>query len=175
MAEPDPVALGFLKPDKYAAVEHERRWLCRGLPDQPVLRAERIEDLYVADTRLRLRRATPVGGGAPVLRLSKKADLAPDRRLITTLYLTEAEFALFAGLPGRPLAKVRHYYAAEGATLSVDRFLGPLEGLFLGEAEFADDDAMAAFAHPAFAVREVTHDPRYAGGELIRFGVPVET
>lgn len=168
----DPAALGFLKPEKYAAVERERRWLCAGLPELPVLRAEAIRDLYVDDSRLRLRRATPVGGGPVILRLSKKADLAPDRRLITTLYLTEAEFGLFADLPGRVLEKTRHYYGCEGATLSVDRFEGPLTGLFLAEAEFDDDGAMAAFADPAFVVREVTVDPRYTGGELVRSGIP---
>ena len=170
----DPAALGFLKPEKYAAVERERRWLCHGLPDLPVARAEAIEDLYVDGSRLRLRRATPVGGGEPILRLSKKADLAPDRRLITTLYLSPAEYALFAGLPGRMLRKTRHYYGAEGATLSVDRFEGALAGLFLAEAEFADDAAMAAFPDPGFAVREVTGDPRYTGGELVRSGAPDE-
>ena len=168
----DPTALGFLKPEKYAAVERERRWLCAGLPDRPVLRAEAIEDLYVDGSRLRLRRATPVGGGEAILRLSKKADLAPDRRLITTLYLSPAEYGLFEGLPGRVLHKTRHYYGADGATLSVDRFEGRLAGLFLAEAEFADDAAMAAFPHPAFAVREVTDDPRYTGGELVVHGRP---
>ena len=171
----DPAALGFLKPEKYAAVERERRWLCGGLPDLPVLRAEVIEDLYVDDSRLRLRRATPVGGGAPILRLSKKADLAPERRLITTLYLSPAEYALFEGLPGRRMRKTRHYYAAGGATLSVDAFEGLLAGLFLAEAEFAEDAAMAAFTDPAFAVREVTDDARYTGGALVLHGVPVET
>ena len=171
---PDPAALGFLKPEKYAAVERERRWLCAALPDLPVVRAEAIRDLYVEGSQLRLREARPVGGGAAILRLSKKADLAPERRLITTLYLSEAEFALFAGLPGRVLEKTRHYYAADGVTLSVDRFEGALAGLFLAEAEFADDAAMAAFPHPAFAVREVTEDPRYTGGELVRAGVPDE-
>ena len=161
----DPAALGFLKPEKYAAVERERRWLCAALPDLPVIRAEAIEDLYVDDSRLRLRRATPIGGGAPILRLSKKADLAPDRRLITTLYLSPAEYALFEGLPGRMMRKTRRYYAADGATLSVDAFGGALAGLFLAEAEFDDDTAMAAFPHPAFAVREVTADPGYTGGE----------
>ena len=169
---PDPAALGFLKPEKYAAVERERRWLCATLPDLPVLRAEAIEDLYVEGSRLRLRRATPVGGGAAILRLSKKADLAPERRLITTLYLTEAEYGLFEGLPGCVLRKTRHYYAAGDVTLSVDRFEGPLAGLFLAEAEFADDAAMAAFPDPAFAVREVTEDPRYTGGELVVRGRP---
>ena len=168
----DPADLGFLKPEKYAAIERERRWLCAGLPNMPVLRAEAIEDLYVEGSRLRLRRATPVGGGEAILRLSKKADLAPERRLITTLYLSPAEFALFEGLPGRPMRKTRHYYAAGDATLSVDRFEGPLAGLFLAEAEFADDAAMAAFPHPGFALREVTDDPRYTGGELVRAGIP---
>jgi CYTH domain-containing protein len=170
----DPAALGFLKPEKYAAIERERRWLCRALPDLPVIRAEAIQDLYIDGSRLRLRRATPVGGGAAILRLSKKADLAPERRLITTLYLTPDEFALFENLPGRVLAKTRHYYAAARATLSVDRFEGPLAGLFLAEAEFDDDAAMAAFPHPGFAVREVTDDPLYTGGELVRDGVPDE-
>lgn len=168
----DPAALGFLKPEKYAAVERERRWLCAALPELPVLRAEDIEDLYVDGSRLRLRRATPVGGGEPILRLSKKADLAPDRRLITTLYLSPEEYALFEGLPGRPMRKTRHYFAAEGVTLSVDRFEGALAGLFLAEAEFGDDAAMAAFPDPAFALREVTDDPRYTGGALVLHGVP---
>lgn len=168
----DPAALGFLKPEKYAAVERERRWLCAGLPDLPVVRAEAIEDLYVEGSRLRLRRATPVGGGEVILRLSKKADLAPDKRLITTLYLTEAEYALFEGLPGRILRKTRHYYAADGVTLSVDRFEGPLAGLFLAEAEFGDDAAMATFPDPTFALREVTDDPRYTGGQLVANGRP---
>ena len=170
----DAAALGFLKPEKYAAVERERRWLCAGLPDLPVVRAEAIEDLYFEGSRLRLRRATPVGGGAAILRLSKKADLAPERRLITTLYLTEAEYALFEDLPGRVLRKTRHYYAAGDVTLSVARFEGARAGLFLAEAEFADDAAMASFQHPAFALREVTDDPRYTGGELVRAGVPAE-
>jgi CYTH domain-containing protein len=171
----DPAALGFLKPEKYAAVERERRWLCRGLPDWPVLRAEVISDLYVEGSHLRLREARPAGGGEPILRLSKKADLSPDTRLITTIYLTPAEYALFAGLPGRRLVKTRHYYEAGAATLSVDRFEGPLAGLFLAEAEFADDAAMAAYANPVFAIREVTIDDRYTGGALVSHGVPDET
>ncbi|MDP1528621.1 MAG: hypothetical protein Q8M05_04500 [Rhodoferax sp.] len=171
----DPAALGFLKPEKYAAVERERRWLCAALPDLPVLRAEAIRDLYVADSHLRLREARPAGGGAVIYRLSKKADLAPDRRLITTLYLTPAEYALFAGWPGAVLQKTRHYYAAEGATLSVDRFEGALAGLYLAEAEFADDAAMAAFSHPPFALREVTEEARYTGGALVLQGLPDET
>lgn len=52
---------------------------------------------------------------------------------------------------------------------------GPLAELFLAEAEFADDAAMATYADPVFAVREVTFDDRYAGGALVLHGVPGET
>ena len=76
--------------------------------------------------------------------------------------------------PGRPMRKTWRYYAVGEAILSVDRFERPLAGLFLAEAEFAEDAAMAAFPHPVFALREVTADPRYTGGELVRAGVPAE-
>ena len=168
----DPASLGFRKPEKYAAVERERRWLCERLPDLPVLRRERIRDRYLENSRLRLREAWSVETGAPNHRLSRKGDLAPDRRLITTIYLTEAEAALFANLAGRTLEKVRWFYAADDAVLSVDAFEGPLAGLFLAEAEFPDDEAMAAFAQPAFTVREVTGEPGYAGWSLAAHGAP---
>lgn len=160
--------LGFPKL-KYTNIERERRWLCAGLPDRRLLEAEAITDLYVNGTRLRLREAVPLNGGPVMRRLTRKADLAADQRLITSIYLTEVEYALFRDLPGLTLRKVRHTLA-DG--LSVDRFQGPLEGLFLAEAEFDTDEAMAGFPVPDFAVREVTDDPRYTGGALVRDGVP---
>ena len=72
------------------------------------------------------------------------------------------------------MRKTWRYYAVGEAILSVDRFERPRAGLFLAEAEFAEDAAMAAFPHPVFALREVTADPRYTGGELVRAGVPAE-
>lgn len=165
-------ALGFPKL-KYACVERERRWLCRGVPDDRVIAAHAITDLYLHGARLRLREAIPLDGGAPIRRPTKKADLTPDRRLITSIYLSEAEFALFATLPGDVLQKTRHWLEG-GEGLTVDRFEGALAGLFLAEAEFPSDEAMAAFPSPDFAVREVTRDLRYAGGSLARHGSPVD-
>lgn len=48
--------------------------------------------------------------------------------------------------------------------MSVDEFKGELAGLILAEAEFENDEALASFAIPPFAVREVTDDPEYTGG-----------
>jgi hypothetical protein len=39
-------ALGFLKL-KYVVVEHERRWLCREVPRNRIVRSEAITDLYI--------------------------------------------------------------------------------------------------------------------------------
>jgi CYTH domain-containing protein len=177
MAQIDPktaAALGFPKL-KYAFVELERRWLCRGMPDAQVLSADAIRDLYVTGTRLRLREARPLGGGPVMRRLTRKADVAADTRLLTSIYLADAEFALLAGLPGRVIEKTRHRLRlAGGLEISVDRFEGALAGLVLAETEFDSEAAMAAYPTPAFAVREVTDDPRYRGGNLVMDGIPVE-
>jgi CYTH domain-containing protein len=166
-------ALGWPKA-KYAWVERERRWLCREVPWAQVITTETITDLYVAGTRLRLREAIPQGGGAPMRRLSRKADASPAVRLLTSIYLSPEEFSLLSDLPGQLLRKTRHRLAAvEGAAqVCVDVFEGPLEGLILAEAEFDDMEALAAFRAPEFALREVTEDVRYSGGVLVAKGLP---
>lgn len=167
-------ALGFPK-SKYAWVERERRWLCHEVPAARVIGADAITDHYITGVRLRLREATPLDGGEPMRRLTRKADVDPSTRLLTSIYLSPEEFALLAGLPGTVLRKTRHRLALEGGvTMSVDRFEGPLEGLILAEKEFETDAAMAAFIAPDFCVREVTDDPRYTGGALTRDGLPQE-
>jgi hypothetical protein len=165
-------ALGFPKL-KYAWVERERRWLCRHVPEELVVKAEEIADLYVEGTRLRLREAIPHDGGPPMRRLGRKADVDATTRLLTSIYLQPEEFALLAGLPGMRLTKTRHHLTAPtGVTMSIDRFHGALEGLILAEAEFDDAEALKAFPMPDFALREVTDDPRYGGAQLARHGRP---
>jgi hypothetical protein len=166
-------ALGWPKL-KYACLEYERRWLAGEVPPELVIDASTITDLYLAGTRLRLREQTPLDGGVIVRRLTRKADVESGKRLITTIYLAPEEFAVLAALPGRRLAKVREHLAPCGSasSLCVDRFEGPLAGLALIEAEFADDEAMSAFAPPAFALAEVTSNPRYGGAALAEHGLP---
>lgn len=165
-------ALGWPK-SKYAWVERERRWLCRAVPFDRVIRAEAYTDLYVTGTQLRLREAMPLDGGAAMLRLGRKADVSAAVRLLTSIYLSPEEFRLLAALPGAQLRKTRHYLGrVDGADLSVDVFEGPLAGLILAEAEFADMQALSAYPTPDFAVREVTDDLRYTGGRLVLDGLP---
>jgi CYTH domain-containing protein len=167
--------LGFPK-TKYMAVERELRWLCRAVPHDRVLETHAITDLYITGTQLRLREARAVGGGAPMLRLTRKVDVDADTRLLTSIYLTEHEFALLAGaMSGTTLMKVRHVLKPHGGvSMSVDEFQGALAGLILAEAEFDTVEAMRAFAPPDFVEREVTDDLRYGGGALAVHGYPPE-
>lgn len=165
-------ALGWPK-SKYAWVEHERRWLCPAVPLERVVRTERYDDLYVTGTQLRLREAIPADGGPPMLRLGRKADVNPSVRLLTSIYLSPAEFQLLSSLPGLRLQKVRHSLGKiGGADVCVDVFEGPLSGLVMAEAEFPDVAAMEAWTPPDFFGREVTDDIRYTGGRLVADGLP---
>ena len=165
-------ALGWPKL-KYAWVERERRWLCRELPRDLVQDSERITDLYVTGTRLRLREAVPLNGGPPMRRLGRKADVNASVRLLTSMYLAPEEFELLSALPGKVLRKTRHRLGKiNGVDVSVDVFEGPLLGLIMAEAEFEDMETLEAYPAPDFAVREVTEDLRYSGGELVAKGLP---
>ena len=166
-------SLGFPKP-AYTVVERERRWLCREVPRDLIVRTETIVDLYVTGTRFRLREARPHNGDPAALRLSRKADVDAQTRLITSIYLPESEFTVLAAtLPGARIKKIRHRLkTTEGIVLSADEFQGPLAGLRMVEAEFDTPERMASFAMPGFAIREVTEDPRFSGGHLATHGLP---
>jgi len=167
--------LGFPK-SEYTAIERERRWLCRQVPRELVRSTEEITDLYVIGARLRLREARPTDGGAPMLRLTRKADVDNYTRLITSIYLPEDEFSvLAASLPGNRIKKLRYrLHSSPGVVLLVDEFQGELEGLFIAEAEFKTQEQLEAFATPDFAVCEVTDDPNFTGGHLAKSGIPKE-
>lgn len=167
-------ALGWPK-SKYAWVERERRWLCRSVPLDRVTSTETYRDLYVEGTQLRLREALPAGGGAPMLRLGRKADVSPDVRLLTSIYLSAEEYRLLSSLPGNTLRKTRHSLGkVDGADVFVDVFDGPLTGLIMAEAEFGSMEEMERYPMPDFAIREVTRDVRYTGGRLARDGLPAD-
>ncbi|HTV21881.1 MAG TPA: hypothetical protein VMG12_24495 [Polyangiaceae bacterium] len=166
-------ALGFPKAE-YAAIERERRWLCREVPRSLIRETVEVTDVYVSGARLRLREMRPLGGGPGLLKLTRKADLDAHTRLITSIYLAEEEFALLAAaLPGARLKKLRHrLHAVSGVAVSVDEFQGELAGLVLAEAECATDEELAAQPSPPFALREVTTEREYTGGWLAQHGRP---
>lgn len=161
---------------KYAHIERERRWLVDPgrrppLDDLPHIL---IEDLYIDGTRLRLRRMVD-GAAVTTCKLTKKYEAAdPTARAIVTAYLTTDEYAVFARLPGRRIAKRRYAIECDGRRFSLDRFDGALAPLELLEIEWLDSAGLHAIAAPEWTRREVSHDPAYQGAALAAYGQPKE-
>jgi CYTH domain-containing protein len=153
---------------KYAHLERERRLLLASAPS--VVAARRslvIQDRYLRGTRLRLR-VVEEQGRVRVCKLGQKvrldessaADLAH-----TTMYLSDTEFAVLAGLPADTLEKTRHLVDADGATVAVDCFHRVLAGLVLAEVDLGVGGSMPSPV-PGDPVMEVTADERFTGGAL---------
>src|SRR5262249_14062971 len=140
-------ALHFPK-SAFTVVEHERRWLCRDFPRDRVTRSERITDLYVTGSQLRLREARQLDGDIAGLRLTRKDSVDARPHLVTSIYLPEQEFAVLASaLPGTRLTKLRYtLQSPPGMVISVDQFQDELAGLMMVEVEFSTAEMMAAFA-----------------------------
>ena len=156
---------------KYARIEREPRFLLAGLPAplDPARGFRRISDLYLTGTRLRLREVRAADGRVLERKLNQKL---PDpeghaaRRIITSVYLDAAEYALLEPLPGRRLVKRRHFLPVAGHVFSVDVFEGPLAGLVLASVELESDAELASLPAPSFAHCEVTALPLFTGGVL---------
>lgn len=159
---------------KYARIERERRFLVERLPRAlDPLAFEWLQDLYIADTFLRLRRVSAPDGSPIRCKLGQKqpdpdAPDDPCRRLMTTLYLQESEARLLEGLPGRRSLKQRWRLAEQGTVFVIDRWQEPepTRGLILAEVEAESDEALSLIQLPDWALREVTADPGFGGAQL---------
>lgn len=153
-------------PPKYALLENERRFLVepQNCPNLNLTTARRIEDRYLTNTRLRLRKISSANA-APIYKLCRKyesgdAFSAP----ITNLYLTDTEYQLLLGLSGHDIAKTR--YTHDG--YSIDIFEGPEDGLIIAEIEAPTRAALIDIAPPGWATREITADPDLTGAALAK-------
>lgn len=153
-----------LRDGKYARIERERRFLLAGPP--PDLDNPRcITDRYLTGTRLRLRRVEFRDTRVCQYKFTQKIPADQPgavQGLITSTYLSRAEYDLLAALPAAVLSKTRF----SAAPLGIDVFDGPLRGLVLAEAEFTSDDAALTFHPPPHSIAEVTNDGCFTGGRL---------
>ena len=160
---------------KYAHIERKRRWLIDAAR-RPVLTGIRhvlIEDRYITNARLRLRRATESQTGAVTLKLTKKyAHGEPLARPIVTTYLDAAEYDVLLALPATDLAKRRYTLPPEQGGFSIDLFEGRLAGLELAEIERPDDASLGTVQSPAWALCDVSLDSRFNGAMLALHGTP---
>jgi CYTH domain-containing protein len=154
---------------KYAQMERERRSLVdlNARPDMSAHAATLIEDRYLANTRLRLRRMSRPADGWCSFKLTKKNECNDASiRPIVTSYLSAAEYAVFLTLPGADLVKRRYRFDHLGKSWSLDIFDAALAGLELVECEVEDVEALKSLVPPAWATREITFEPRFQCGAL---------
>jgi CYTH domain-containing protein len=158
--------------DKYARIEHERRFLLAELP-QGLTRASRhvqIWDNYITGTRLRLRKIRVPETKEYTWKLTQK--FAPDasdfsRTLITNIYLSAYEYEVLSVFEGNELRKNRYPFEHDRRRFTIDVFLGPLWGLMLAETEFETDEELRELAPPPFALADVTNDELFTGARLV--------
>ncbi|MCA9900400.1 MAG: hypothetical protein H6654_05865 [Ardenticatenaceae bacterium] len=161
---------------KYAQFELERRWLLATLPEvlQDSQNFQLIEDRYIIGTPLRLRCMTNAQGEVTARKFTQKYQSANQTAYATTItnfYLDEASYALLATLPAKILVKRRYKLRDGRFQFSIDQFQGLLTGLVLAEIEQPDLTSLHAIPTPSFALREVTEDLRFTGGELAGLGI----
>lgn len=153
---------------KYALVERERRFLLAGPPSASAVTASRrITDRYLPGTRLRLRRIDHLDSGTCEFKFTQKVPAGRPgfvQGLITSTYLSAAEYDQLASIPADVLRKTR----LSVPPLGIDVFDPPLHGLVMADVEFSTDQAARSFPLPSAAIAEVTEDTRFTGGSLVR-------
>jgi adenylate cyclase len=151
-------------------VEIERKFLVTEPPPADVLGdGVAYRQGYLAaegdvDTRIRIAPSAAwltVKAGRGVART--EVELAID--------VAEAE-SLWPHTVGRQLEKVRYRVPVVGGVAEVDRYAGPLEGLWTVEVEFASDADATAFQPPPWFGDELTHEDGWSNGALARNGRP---
>jgi CYTH domain-containing protein len=136
---------------------------------------ERLEDLFIEGTHLRLRIVRRPSGEWIVTKLGQKvvdpeAPHDPRRREMTTIYLPESEGAVLASLPGLRTTKRRYRMVEQGWTFCIDVWESPLHvrGTILAEVEAPSTEELELVTTPRWALREVTDDARYSAVALAR-------
>lgn len=157
---------------KYTRVEYERRFLVAsdsGWEKNVESYSKLFEDIYLSNTRLRLRVLTDSDSDRRIIKLTKKEPSdSPFFRTISRILLSQDEYDLLGRLDGRRITKVRHYCSGQDRTFSIDVFRGELNGLILSEVESDDLEDLMSIEPPHFTTAEVTEDPFFDGGNLSR-------
>ncbi len=156
---------------KYACLEVEARYLLTRVPDgllnQP--KCWHITDRYFPDTLLRLRHMKSLSGDEEIYKLTQKyrsEEQSAYETTITNVYLSQAEYTLFAALEARILQKTRYPYTLQNHSLSIDVFEDRHQGLILAEMELEHKAEAGKLDLLSLGLKDVTADPFFTGGSL---------
>ncbi len=158
--------------DKSYRTTFVRRFLIGALPEplKPANAHLQIFDNYITNTRLRLR-------SIRVPETKEWSYLLQQRFLVESdtdvaekaadIYLNEAEYEQFKVFEGDEIRKNRYFHEIDGQDLTFDIHLGPLWGLNLAIAEFADGEAVNSYNPPPFAMVEISGKAFFSGSSLV--------
>ena len=157
---------------KYACLEIEHRYLLKTIPDDLAADSKGwlIIDRYFPKTRLRLRKMQSLSGAENIYKLTQKyrsGTQNTDETTITNVYLTEAEYNFLEPLEAKLIRKRRYPYHAQNHNFSIDVFEGRHQGLILAEMEFENKSELDELVLPTFALKDVTDDSFFTGGNLV--------
>ncbi|MBT3188529.1 MAG: hypothetical protein HN736_03805 [Anaerolineae bacterium] len=157
---------------KYACLETERRFLLNELPEHLLENSTGwlITDRYIPNTRIRLRHMQSLSDDRNIYKLTQKYRAEhqdASETTITNIYLTKIEYDLFSTLGAKLLRKRRYPYKIKDHTFSIDIFEGRYQGLILAEIEFEKIAEKDKFLLPSFAVKDITDDVFFTGGNLV--------
>lgn len=158
----------------YWRLELERRFVLPRLPEGVDPQAfTRLRDLFVEGAHLRLRWVEAPSGEVIVVKLGQKradpdAPSDPQRRRLTTIYITAEEAEVLRGLPGRRSCKRRYSVALAGRAWAVDVWEEPAarRGLVMAEVECGSVEELAAVQMPTWCEREVTQEEGFSAFAL---------
>ncbi|WP_372365016.1 hypothetical protein [Candidatus Uabimicrobium sp. HlEnr_7] len=140
---------------KYSILEIERRWLVNEakLPDLEYLVYFIIEDLYIDNSRLRLRKM--YNDKECIYKLGKKyGKTSIMSEPIVNIYLSRQEYEMFCGiLSGKKLARKRYKYNYKGHNFSIttcEKY--PI----IAECEFTNEQSALSCQVPQWCAKEIT-------------------
>jgi adenylate cyclase len=151
-------------------VEIERKFLVIEPPPADVLGdGVRYRQGYLAaegdvESRIRI--------GPAAARLTVKAGRGVARTEVEVAIDVDDAESLWPHTAGRRLEKVRYRVPVDGGVAEVDRYEGPLGGLWTVEVEIANDADASAFVPPAWFGDELTDLDDWSNGALARHGRP---
>ena len=148
--------------------EYERRWLVAhdqkiALPSE----YQTIEDKYISNTTMRLRKVTSHGGEKTFKLCKKYGPVRVGVEPIVNIYLTEAEYQVFEKLSGTKILKKRYKVKEGSQVYSIDAIR---DDLLVCEAEAMDISTLELIPAPSFAAREITGEIEFSGASLSQHG-----
>lgn len=122
-----------------------------------------VEDRYISNSRLRLRRMQYPDGSEIYKFCKKYGKTGTNSEPITNIYLTRSEYELLCMLPGKILNKRKCIMEVDGRSFSISHLVHQATGraVLLAETEFSSLDESEKLKVPDFCGKEVTADPVY--------------